>query len=210
MIVGMDSVSTNPSLLEALRGGADERAWERFVECYERMLVSFAKRLSLTDSDACDAAQETLTAVFTHFRSLPEPFDRSKGRFRSWLHGVAKHKVLDIKKAKFKHAHAQLSVHEGAIGQSAHEQFVEEHGDPIDKAFDQEWRLNQVARALEVVKQETDPSVYQAFFLTFVEMQKPAKVAEFLGVSKNAVYVSKSKTLKRVKKIAARIASEEE
>lgn len=207
--MSMTAESTSPSLLEALRGGRNERSWARFVACYDAMLLSFAKRLGLSDTDACDAVQETLLATYRAFQSMPEPFDRSKGRFRSWLRGIAKHKVQDIKKAKFKHAHASMSFDAGDQSLTSSGP-VDTPQDEIDKAFDQAWKLNQVAQALELVKRESDPSVYQAFFLTFVEQQDAGRVGRLLGVSKNAVYVSKCKTLKKVRAAVLQIQRDEE
>lgn len=211
-MVGMYSVSTRPSLLEALRGGGNERVWAEFCGRYDAMLISFAKKLGLGDADAADAVQETLLAVYNKFRLMNEPFDLSRGRFQSWLRGIVKHKVLDVLASKGKAKLAQTAW-SGADGVPCFGVDLvpdERSSNEADELFEAEWRLNQVAQALELVKRESDPGVYQAFFLTFIEKQDPTQVAKLLGVSRGAVYVSKCKTLKKVRAAVLQIQRDEE
>jgi DNA-directed RNA polymerase specialized sigma24 family protein len=90
--------TTQTTLLEGMRGGGNPRAWQEFMRLYAPPLVAFVRRLGLADADAADAVQETLVAVHKLFRDLPAPFDRTKGRFKSWLRAVAQHKVRDVQR----------------------------------------------------------------------------------------------------------------
>jgi RNA polymerase sigma-70 factor (ECF subfamily) len=197
---GMLTTTTSLTLLEDLRAGAGERAWREFFRRYSPLLMAFAKRLGLSDADAQDAVQETLLAVHQVFRAMTEPFDRSKGRFKSWLCGVAKNKVYDLQRRKFRRERI-----EGVQSSERFEEMAAEADSGMDDLFEQEWRRNQLWICLDAAAKETDPAVYQAFELYAVHGQKPEQVAALLGVTRNAVYISKCKVLRRVKALLAEL-----
>jgi len=200
----MTTLSTSLTMLEGLRGGRDQRAWREFMRRYAPMLMAFAKRLGLSDADAGDAVQETLMAVHQVFAKLQEPFDRSKGKFKSWLHGVVRNKVRQIRRQAGQRERLQARV--SAAGDERH---AEEAGDPVDEAFELEWRRNQLAEAMRLVSQECEPAVVQAFQLYAVHGQAPEKVAALLGISRNAVYISKCRMVRRLRETLARLEEEE-
>lgn len=193
---------TSLSLLERMRGGVDERAWREFVRAYSPLLMAFAKRLGLSDADADDAVQETLLAVHGVFREMEEPFDRSKGRFKSWLRGIAKHKVRDVQRRRGRHAYLEqrdvFATGDADLISSAE----------ADELFELEWQRNLLAWGLERVAREVDPAVYQAFELYAVHGHPADQVARLLGVTRNAVYISKTRVLRRISRIIAELQEE--
>ncbi len=50
---------TSLTLLEALGGGRDERAWREFFRLYAPLLMGFTRQLGFREEDANDAVQET-------------------------------------------------------------------------------------------------------------------------------------------------------
>jgi RNA polymerase sigma-70 factor, ECF subfamily len=198
----MRATTTNLSLLEAARTGRDPRAWQEFFLVYAPLLAAFARRVGLTDADTHDAIQETMLAVCTAFRKMTEPFDRSKGRFKAWLRGIALHKIRDLqrRRARAEAAHARRALENG-------ETAIE---DPAAEAlFEAEWQRHRLHRALSRVATEIDPAVYQAFELCALHGEPPARVAQLLGVSRNAVYISKTRVLQRLRRVLAQLAEEE-
>jgi RNA polymerase sigma factor (sigma-70 family) len=200
----MTGLTTSLTLLEALRDGRSQKAWGDFVQRYGPMLIGFAKRLGLSDADARDAVQETLVAVHQTFARMDGPFDRSKGKFKSWLRGIARNKVREIRRhgGQQERLSARLAVEADARSVDARDSEIEER-------FDLEWRRNQLAESLKLVARECDPAVFQAFELYAVYGQPPEKVAKLLGVSRNAVYISKSRVVQRLKAVLARLEEEE-
>jgi len=195
--------TTSLSLLERMRGGSNQLAWRDFVHAYSPLLMAFAKRLGLPDTDADDAVQETLLAVHATFREMSEPFDRSKGRFKSWLRGVAKNKVLDVRRRRARQARReQREVLPGADADVA-------ASPDANELFELEWQRNLLARALQQVAREVDPAVYQAFDLHAVHGHTPADVARLLGVTRNAVYISKHRILQRVTRLVTELDEQE-
>ena len=198
----MGTTTTSLSLLEGIRIGNDPRAWQEFFRTYAPFVLAFAKRLGLSDADAADAVQDTMLAVHTTFRRLSGPFDRTKGRFKAWLRGIAQHKVRDVQRRRVKRVQArtQHAVHEADA--------VAPAGD-MHEAFETEWRHALLGRALAQVACEIDPAVYQAFELTAVHGQSADEVARLLGVSRNAVYISKTRVLKRVRAVVEELTEAE-
>jgi len=84
---------TSTTLLEGLRDAGNDGAWQRFFDRYQPMLVSFGKKLGLSEQDAQDAAQESMKAFAEAYRK--ERYDPTKGRLRSWLFGIAQNKIVD-------------------------------------------------------------------------------------------------------------------
>ena len=82
--------------------------------------------------------------------------------------------------------------------------------DERDEAFEREWQLDRLNAALEILRRECDPNTYQAFDLYGLKGWKVAKVASFLNMTTNAVYICKTKMLKRLRQIVQQIVAEEE
>src|SRR5512142_2348462 len=67
----------------------DERAWERLVEEYERLIWAITGQFKLGGSDAADVAQTTWLRLLEHIGRLEQP-----GRVGSWLAVTARHECL--------------------------------------------------------------------------------------------------------------------
>ena len=193
------TLTTSLSLLEDLRNGADERAWQEFFRRYAPLLVATARRLGLSESDADDVVQETIVAVHQAFRTKDEPFDHTRSRFKTWLQGITLHKIMAVRR---RHARAQRDLERAR-------EWPPSEVDDAQAVFDQEWERNQLAIALREVARCVDPGVYQAFELYAVLGQPASRVAKFLGVSRNAVYISKSRVLARLRDVLARLERDE-
>ena len=209
---------TSLTLLENMRAGGGERAWHEFFRRYGPFLLSFAKRLGLSDADANDAAQETLVAVHAAFREMSQPFDRTRGRFKSWLRAIAEHKVRDIQR---RNQRAEKAVgrnpHTAATGAArpAAPAGGESAGSAADPAelndlFELERRRNLVAQCLEAVAREVDPVAFQSFELYAIHGQSPGKVARLLGITRNSVYINKTRILRRIRAALAELRQEED
>lgn len=193
---------TSLSLLESMRGGADAQAWQQFFRRYAPMLMAFAKSVGLSDADADDAVQETLVAVHGAFRELEQPFDRTRGKFKAWLRGVGLHKIRDVQRGRGRRERvAQEYAAEAAPADDMPE---------YERAFELEWERNQLAICLERVAQEVEPSTFQAFELYAVENKRPVQVAELLGLKVNAVYIAKSRVIRRMREMLAQMEREDD
>ncbi len=62
-------------------------------------------------------------------------------------------------------------------------------------------------RVLELIRAEFEPRTFQAFWRTTVEAQPPIGVAEDLGMSVPAVYMAKSRVLRRLRRAIGELPS---
>src|SRR5262245_40322296 len=84
--------TTSTSLLQRLRQPSDGDAWDRLVRLYTPLLLYWARRLGLQESDAADLVQDVLTVLV---QKLPE-FQYQPGKsFRGWMRTVLMNKWRD-------------------------------------------------------------------------------------------------------------------
>lgn len=69
--------------------GGDQRAWERLVAQYARLIWSMTRDFKLIESDAADVAQVTWLRLLEHIDQLEQP-----ARVGSWLAATARHECL--------------------------------------------------------------------------------------------------------------------
>ena len=192
---------TSTTLLDGLNDPRNDRAWRRFYTRYTPMLLSYAKRVGLSDADAQDAVAETLTTFLQKYAA--GEYDRDRGRLKSWLGGIAFNK---IRKVRERRSHLSLDASASNDGGGPVECSTR---DDLDAVFEHEWRLERLSQALEILRGESDPTTYQAFDLYAIKNWPAGKVASFLDLSKNAVYIAKTRTIRRLRQVVTELIDEE-
>ena len=71
--------------------------------------------------------------------------------------------------------------------------------DPIEAIDAAEYRKYLVGRALTLMRDEFQPTTWQAFLETTMEDQPASQVAVRLGLTVDAVYAAKSRVLRRLR-----------
>ena len=182
---------TTTQVLEGLKTSNDTLAWQRFCEHFHPVVVNFARRLGLSPTDAEDAAQETMVAFLKAFRN--GKYDREKGRLSAWLLGVSKRVILNFRGNR----PLERLIADKTTGTSFWDMIQDDHS--IKHTWDTEWRRTVLSNCLQQARRETAPEVYEAFEL-YALLEIPVDdVAQRLGVSQNAVYISKSRVLSRLR-----------
>jgi len=186
---------TSFTLLEGLKNRQDSRAWQRFMARYEPMVMAFARKLGLNDTDAQDVCQETMLGFIQAYGD--GRYDRDKGRLRSWLFGIAHRKAIDMKRRRAREIvvgdKTDASAFLGRI----------ESPDQAKEIWEQQWQRSVLRACLEEVSKDLSPNTVKAFDLYVFEQWPVEKVAEQLGISQNAVYIAKTRVMERVRKIKA-------
>lgn len=180
--------STSASLIQKLRQPEEERkAWERFVELYTPLLLSWGRKKGLSHHDAGDLAQEVFAGLV---KALPKfSYDPERGKFRSWLYTFFHRRLVD-----------RLRAQDAAIGQ-ANDADLASLADPAAaESFTEEEHFHYLCRrVLELMQAEFEPNTWKAGW-EFLVQQLPARaVAERLGISENAVYIAVSRCRTRVR-----------
>jgi RNA polymerase sigma-70 factor (ECF subfamily) len=187
----LDPGSASSTLLERVRLEQPE-AWRRLVDLYGPLVYRWCRRCGLQPSDAADVVQEVFAAVSQHIGS----FERRSGQggFRAWLSTITRNKVHDFFRRRSTRATAQG-------GTDAYERLAQlPSPDAIAEAThssDDQQLLS--SRAIQLVQAEFEEHTWEAFRRTVLGGQKPAHIAEDLGISVNAVYKAKSRVLRRLR-----------
>jgi RNA polymerase sigma-70 factor (ECF subfamily) len=174
---------TPATLLERLRGAADEAAWSRFVRLYTPLLFSWARRSGVSEHDAADLLQEVFVALL---QTLPSfEYDHERGRFRGWLRTLLLNKLRDRKRRDAREEKA-LTQH----GQQA------EQSDDGERFWEAEYQQELARRALRLMESDFAPATWKAFWETVVQGRSADVVAGELGLTPNAVYIARCRVLR--------------
>jgi RNA polymerase sigma-70 factor (ECF subfamily) len=178
-------MNTTPgSLLERLRTGADAEAWARLVRLYTPLLFHWALRQHLQGADAEDLVQDVLLVLY---RKLPGfRYDPARS-FRGWLRTVLLNKWRE-RQRRAPEPHKAYAPLEDRAGP--------EESDGLEET---EYREHVVGRALQLIKADFPEATWKAFWEVTVAGRPAAEVAAELGITPNAVYVSKFRVLQRLR-----------
>jgi RNA polymerase sigma-70 factor (ECF subfamily) len=183
--VATDStLSTN--LLLSLKGG-DGDAWGRLVRLYGPLVYGWCRHRGLQDADAEEIGQHIFLDVL---RAIPN-FQRKRpgDSFRAWFWTVAGRRLTDFRRRQAR----LLAAQGGGDAQQGHAQPPAEETPPPTEGKADTGEL--LRRALALIQGKFESSTWQAFWLVTVEGRDPAGVAADLNISRNAVYVARSRVL---------------
>jgi RNA polymerase sigma-70 factor (ECF subfamily) len=174
--------STSVSLLKRLRSEPSEAAWEHFVRQYRPLLLYWARRLGLQHEDAADLVQEVLVVMV---RKLPQFQYHPEQSFRGWMRTILINKWRDRRARRL-----AVPLEEG-----------ERHPASCDTEGleEREHRHHVLGEARRLAAAAFEPATCRAFWETVVAGRPAAQVAETLGISVNAVYVARSRVLRRLR-----------
>jgi RNA polymerase sigma-70 factor, ECF subfamily len=177
--------TTPPSLLERLRQSPEQDGWEQFVDMYTPLLVAWTRRLGLSQHEAADLLQDIFTVLVEKLPSFR--YDSAKS-FRAWLKTLLMNRWRnDLRKRAGVKEQGDARLSEVAAA------------DDLREFEDEEYRSYLVRRALELMRAEFQPTTWKACW-EFVVRDRPAtEVAAELGITINAVYLAKSRVLRRLR-----------
>jgi RNA polymerase sigma factor (sigma-70 family) len=185
----MDPYKTSLTLVEKLREEHNDNAWKRYDVLYRPMLLKFAIRLGLDQNDAEEAAQRTSIAVYTALRQ--GQYDRSKGKFRTWLLGIARHVIADLYAERARQP-APITGQAGAANVLA----VLRDPDSSSTAWEDEWHAHLLAVCLRRAEQQFSSRDIRVFEMLAVQGIPVGQVAQQNQMSHSAVYQVKHRVLK--------------
>jgi len=191
----IDLSKTTSAMLEGLFDPLNEQVWSGFDARYRPIVVAFARKLGLDDADAADVAQETLTQFVKQYRQ--GRYDRQRSRLRSWLIGIAKYRVADLKRATARRREWR--------GESAIADLPD--NDQLTRLWDQQRRTTMLRQALDELRAntKTHDRTIRAFELLVLEQQPCRAVAEQLAMTTQEVYLAKSRIAHRLRDVLARL-----
>jgi RNA polymerase sigma-70 factor (ECF subfamily) len=178
-------------LLAGLKGHQGD-AWRRLVGLYGPVVLGWCKGNGLQASDAEDVVQEVFRTVLMRIGEFHR--GRPGDTFRGWLWTITRFKIGD-------HLRRRAGQPQAAGGSEARDQ--------LEQVPAESWRQSSEAdrattsglywRALELIRGEFEEVSWKAFWRVVGEGHRPADVAADLGISLNAVYLAKSRILRRLR-----------
>jgi RNA polymerase sigma-70 factor (ECF subfamily) len=182
---------TSATLLERLQDHRDNAAWERLVALYTPLIRGWLGRHLPACADLDELAQQVFSVLV---EKIPD-FRHSgrAGAFRAWLRGICVNRVR-------KHWRSRPAGHgpdpEPALAQ------LEDPGSELSRRWDREHDEHVARKLLELLRPEFQPGTWRAFERLMLEGGKPDEVAAELGLSVNAVFIAKSRVLRRLREEA--------
>jgi RNA polymerase sigma factor (sigma-70 family) len=176
----VQEVETSASLLLRIRDPHDNDAWARFVAVYAPLVSRYCVRKGFQPADAADVAQEVFARVARSIGAFDYAAER--GRFRGWLGTIT----------------ANAMVTHRARTDSPHTAPLLADPPQPDPEWSRDFAEHVLAVAMDRVRGEFGTATWAAFEATWVRHEPAADVAARLGVAIHAVYVNKSRVLKRL------------
>ena len=182
---------TTTRLLMGLHDLRDEAVWEEFDRRYRPIVLGVARRVGLPDQDAADVAQDTIIRFVKAYRE--GKYDRSRGRLRSWIVGIARFRIADAYKDK-----ARRDAWRG-------ESYIDAL--PGEREFEDLWQTERrrtiLREALERLPEvtRTDAKTIEAFKLLTHARIPAADVAAQLEMTLDDVYQAKNRVTQRLRGI---------
>jgi RNA polymerase sigma-70 factor (ECF subfamily) len=181
---------TTTILLDRL-GDFDDAVWGRFTDRFRGPLIEFSRRYGFDEETAQDVAQDTLLAFARGFRD--GRYDRTRGRLRSWLFGIAYREIA--RRLRDDAVRARQ-----APKSSRRTSFLESVPDEAEAGavWERAWERHVFAECIETVRQEVGAGTFLAFELVALRGVSAADVARELGITRNAVFLAKHRVLRRL------------
>jgi RNA polymerase sigma factor (sigma-70 family) len=189
--------TTRDTLLGRIRDAGDSAAWEEFFALYAPLLEGYARTLGLGPADAEEVRDECLAVVAQRMREFR--YDRAKGSFKGWLHRIARGKVLDaLRRSGVRRAHEERPATEAWLG-------IQDDHDGPDRIWEERWRAEHLRFALAEVRRSKEGRERDLIDLLLDENLDAAEVGSRLGLNANQVYKLRSRLIREVRSVLARL-----
>jgi RNA polymerase sigma-70 factor (ECF subfamily) len=185
------SDSTSTALLEQVKEGNQEK-WNRLVDLYRPLVLSWCKD-RVPPHDHEDVVQEVFKTVFQKVKMFAKA--EHCGGFRAWLREITRNKIREC----WKRAARERAKSGGSAVQEMLVAFPDKAGGDSACENDASERRILLHSAMKLVRPEFQPSTWEAALRTAMHEERAADVAAALGMTTRAVYIAKSRVLKRLR-----------
>lgn len=187
--------STSISLLNRLQETDDSKNWNRLAELYTPLLRLWLHKYDVQTSDADDLVQEVLMAVSKDVKS----FDHNgrPGAFRSWLRTILVHRLRNFWRARGRRPQAR-----GDSDMGRRLDQLEDPASEMSEIWNRQHDTHVARQLLALTQPSFEPGTWTAFCRVALDGEQPNIVATELGISLNAVFIAKSRVLRRLREEA--------
>jgi RNA polymerase sigma-70 factor (ECF subfamily) len=191
-------------LLDRLRNWEDQTSWREFFDTYWKFIYTMAIRSGLSDQEAEDVVQETVTSVA---KKMPEfQYDPQRCSFKGWLMHVTRLRIVDQLRRRQPYSNKLRFSDRDSTQTPTVERVADPSADAaFEGAWEEEWERNLIDAAMERVKLRVKPDHYQIFYLSAVKGLATNEVARSLQINAARVYLIRHRLAKEVKREIERI-----
>jgi RNA polymerase sigma factor (sigma-70 family) len=193
------SLHTHRSLLVRVRDPKDGESWKLFVELYTPPVMRYCRLRGLQDADVADVAQDVMAQVARSMHTFN--YNPERGRFRDWLGTITRRRVNRF----------LMNEKIGTAGTGG-EEMANAIANLAAIEADAEWTIEFNAQILHTALDRIRPFfgaiTWQAFACVWLDNQTAAETATRLNLTLRAVYVAKSKVLRRLEQEVMELAED--
>ncbi len=179
------------SLLDRLADGNQSPGWAEFDRLYTPLLQFWLRPYLLQQADRDDVVQDVLIVVVA---KLPEFKPVGPGAFRAWLRAILAYRLKTSWRKKLRW-HVTGGLDSLLIG-------LADPTSELARSWDQEHDRHVIGGLLAAVQPGFQPSTWQAFWRTAILEETPAAVAADLRLTQNAVFIARSRVMRRLRQEA--------
>jgi RNA polymerase sigma-70 factor (ECF subfamily) len=169
----------------SIQNSGHQEYWSRFFSIYSPLFFEFTRRLRIPESERADTVQDMFVQVLRKISRFRREQD---GSFRGWLFRVLKNVWMDRVRRKDVSQKNLLD-----------EQAFVDSGDPAELIAIAEYRDYVLRRVYGMVLSEFPLSNQLVFQSLVVEQRGPQEIAKELNLSVNAIYLIRSRMLRRIR-----------
>lgn len=188
--------NTSLTLLGRLQRGDDSEAWGRVFGLYRPLLMNWIRKYDVQAADADDLSQEVLLYVSTGLKSFEH--NGRPGAFRTWLRNILVNRLRNYWRARDRRPRPSGdSDIERRLAQ------LEDAASATSQLWDRQHDLFVVQQLLNLSRARFSAETWTAFTRVALNGESPAAVARDMGLSLNAVFIAKSRVLRRLRQEAS-------
>lgn len=193
-------LNTRLTLLQRAGTGASD-AWSELDALYRPFIHGWYRSQNVSVADADDLTQEVMAALYQELPNFRH--SGNTGAFRTWLRGICFHRLLAYRRGQASRGQA--------IGGSDFYQQVQSvsETDPLVADWDREHDQALLRYLFSIIAPQFAQETLGAFKRFTLEGVDAAAVAAEYGISAGAVYVARSRVLRRLREAAESLLGEE-
>jgi RNA polymerase sigma-70 factor (ECF subfamily) len=186
--------TTTTQLLDGLHDQGNRAVWEEFDRRYRPILMGYLRRMGLDSTDAADVAQDTLASFVKDYRR--QRYDRTNGRLRSWLIGIARCRLADQQRLRGRRRELR--------GDSAmHDLPDDVESEAIWEAEQRQYIFEQAVGELRRTTRFNERTL-EAFERIALRQEPVAVVSREMGLTPQEIYNAKNRVVERLRDIVKR------
>jgi RNA polymerase sigma-70 factor, ECF subfamily len=179
----------------------DNETWGELVDQHFLTIYRWCQENGLDPHSAADVTQEVFVSALGSLRK----FERlSDGSFVGWLRRICQRRIADYHRRNSEHVIGGTDALKMFRRLASVRSAIEEDDLHAMKSISDE----RLIEALAIAEKEFHEPTWQAFWMAVIEGKSTTDVALELGITKNAVYLAKSRISKRLRELISGMKSQ--